>query len=147
VDTHRGDSSIQFWDLAAVWRVLCWLFGMGCSCTHSFCNGTQVRNIHLFPSEPLLWSGTWSYDCCKITEDKKKWMFPMLKAMIIQWNFKSQTILKPLFWPKRREFVGPKFESHTSLYVIFCKNPGIRWSERFMVRSWMIRGSVFQLSL
>ena len=34
-----------------------------------------------------------------------------------QWNFKPRTILKPLFWPKRREYVGPKFESHT-LYVV-----------------------------
>jgi hypothetical protein len=61
----------------------------------------------------------------------------------LQWNFKPWTILKPLFWPKRREFIGPKFESHTLLYANFCKNPGICWSEPFMVRSWLVRGSVF----
>ena len=30
---------------------------------------------------------------------------------------------------------GPENEAHTLLYVTFSKNPGICWSERFMVRS------------
>ena len=61
----------------------------------------------------------------------------------LQWNIELRTILKPLFWPKRREFVGPKVEWHTLLYVNFCKNLGICWSERFMVRSWLVQGWCF----
>jgi hypothetical protein len=56
------------------------------------------------------------------------WCVWITSNCYMNWNFKPRAILKLLFWPKRREFVGPKFWLH-SLYVIFCKNPGFCWSE------------------
>jgi hypothetical protein len=41
------------------------------------------------------------------------------------------------------KFVGQEFELHMLLYVTVCKNPGLCWSEHFMVWSRLVWGSVF----
>jgi hypothetical protein len=73
--------------------------------------GTQVNILDLSINDRKWIIGRWNEYANESDPIDQKFSVQWLKDLnrYLQWNFKPRTILKPLFWTTRREFVCPKF--------------------------------------